>query len=110
MVGDFRTELTHLDGDAVLVVTGEIDASTSPMLHEACLGFVSNTDRLVLDLSGVTFMDSSALRVLIEVQVREGTGGVVVRNPSGQVRRLLEMTDLAARFLDPLQSQTDSAG
>jgi anti-sigma B factor antagonist len=100
MDGDFETRLINPDGDAVLVASGEIDAATSPMLHEACLQLASVTDRLVLDFSAVTFMDSSALRVLIEMHLREGTSGVVIRNPSEQVRRLLQMTGLASQFLE----------
>jgi anti-anti-sigma factor len=104
MDGEFRTEVIHLDGDAVLVVVGEVDASTSPMLHQECLDLVSITDRLVLDLSGVTFMDSSALHVLIDIHQHEGTSSVIVRNAPSHVRRLLEITALADEFLDPLSS------
>jgi anti-sigma B factor antagonist len=100
MGGDFAIELIHLDGDAVLRVAGEVDASSAPRLHEACVDLASITDRLVLDLSGVTFMDSSALHVLIRVHQREGGSTVVVRNPSGQVLRLLQITDLVSQFLE----------
>ena len=109
MDGVFGTELIHLNGDAVLRVVGEVDASTSPMLHEACLDLASISDRLVLDLSGVTFMDSSGLHVLIRLHHREGTTSVVVRNPSGQVLRLLQITDLASRFLERPVPETDGA-
>ena len=109
MDGDFGTELIHLDGDALLVVVGEVDAASSPMLHEACVDLASITGRLVLDLSGVTFMDSAGLHVLIRLGQLEGGSTVVVRNPSGQVRHLLQITDLASRFLEPTESQTDVA-
>jgi anti-anti-sigma factor len=109
MDGDFGTELIHLNGDAVLMVIGEVDASTSPMLHDACLDLASISDRLVLDLSGVTFIDSAALHVLIQLHEREGTNTVVVRNPSSQVRRLLQITELASRFLEPSVSEADVA-
>jgi stage II sporulation protein AA (anti-sigma F factor antagonist) len=108
MDGDFGTELIHLNGDAVLMVRGEVDASTSPMLHDVCLDLASICDRLVLDLSGVTFIDSAALHVLIQLHQREGTN-TVVRNPSSQVRRLLQITELASRFLEPSVSETDVA-
>jgi anti-sigma B factor antagonist len=103
----FGTEVIHLDGDAVLMVTGDVDASTAPKLHEACLQLTSITDRLVLDLSSVTFMDSSGLRVLIQIHEREGTSSMTVRNAPNQVRRLLEITALAEWLLDPLSSPAE---
>jgi anti-anti-sigma factor len=109
MGGDFVTDLIHLDGNAVLLVTGEVDASTSPMLRDACLQLTAITDRLVLDLSGVSFMDSSALHVLIELRESRDTTSVMVRNASLQVRRLLQITELA-HFLEPLPSPTDISG
>jgi len=109
MDGGFGIDVIHLDGDAVLLVTGEVDASTSPRLHDACLQLASVTDRLVLDLSGVTFMDSSALHVLIQVRGREDTTKVVIRTASRQVLRLLQITDLADEFLEPLPSPTDTS-
>jgi anti-sigma B factor antagonist len=110
MNGDFGIELIHLDGNAVLMVVGEIDASTSPKLREACLHLTSTSDRLVLDLSRVTFMDSSGLHVLIDIQQRDDVTGVMLRNAPGHVRRLLQITGLADQFLDPAPPQTEVAG
>jgi anti-sigma B factor antagonist len=109
MDGHFETELIHLDGDAVLMAIGEIDASTSPILLAACLDLTSVCDRLVLDFAGVTFMDSSGLHVLIQIERREDTTSVVIRNAPDQVRRLLQITNLATQFLESLASQPDDA-
>jgi anti-sigma B factor antagonist len=109
MDGEFAAEVIHLDGDGVLMVTGEIDASTSPKLHDACLRLTSVTDRLVLDFAGVTFMDSSGLHVLIQIHQREDTSRVAVRNAPRRIERLFEVTGLTAQFLDPPPSATDVA-
>ena len=53
-----------------------------------------------LDLSGVTFIDSSGLHVLLELAGRvEATGGsVLIRNPAPAVQRLLAITLLESKF------------
>jgi anti-sigma B factor antagonist len=107
MVERFRTQLIHRHNAIVLMVVGEIDAATAPLLHEACLEAESMSDRLVLDAAGVTFMDSSALHVLVKAQQRLGTTNVVVRNPSDQVRRLLQLTGLEAHFLETIPTQPE---
>ncbi len=96
------TELIHLDEVVVIMVVGEIDASTAPLLRDACCEAAAVSHRLVIDAAGVTFMDCSALHVLIATQQREDTTTVVLRNASGQVWRLLEITGLATRFQEPV--------
>ncbi|MFN3649512.1 MAG: STAS domain-containing protein [Armatimonadota bacterium] len=51
---------------------------------------------LIVDLSGVSFMDSSGLGVLIHVlrEARELGGDLCIRNPSREVRRILQVTGL----------------
>jgi len=58
-------------GRATVSVEGELDLSTVPVLEErvnAQMG--SGESALTLDLSGVSFMDSSALRFLIALNER----------------------------------------
>ncbi len=57
-----------------------------------------------LDLAGVTFIDSSGLRVLVTLvkRVHHTSGTVVIRNPSRPVARIVEITGLNLLFgLDP---------
>lgn len=81
-------------GDDGLIVTGEIDAHTAPTLAEALSG--SGAD-VRLDMSGVQFVDSSGLRVLIEAHQRaEAAGGrLTIADPSDAVRRLLEISGVS---------------
>ncbi len=78
-------------GDEGLIVTGEIDAHTAPTLAESLSGSGASVR---LDMSGVQFVDSSGLRVLIEAHQRaeESGGQLVIGNPSDAVRRLLEIS------------------
>lgn len=76
-----------------LHVEGEIDMSSVHEFSEA-MSEVSRSDGgLVVDLAGVTFMDSTGLRALLkQAASRNGNGPVVLRHPRSPVRRLLEIT------------------
>jgi anti-sigma B factor antagonist len=50
----------------VVKVTGEVDMATAPLLHDAVLATPASQP-VVLDLSGVGFIDSSGLRVLAQL-------------------------------------------
>jgi anti-sigma B factor antagonist len=84
-------------------VSGEIDASTSPELADAlstippeCLA----RELVVLDMAGVDFIDSSGLRVLIDLsnRAREQDVQVALRSPSRAVAKLVEITGLHGLF------------
>ena len=93
---DLRCELVDdPEVGAVLRVAGDVDITTSEVLAAA----IAETLRrrtggpLVLDLAGVTFLDSSGLTVLIGV-VQRGER-LVLRDPSDVVRRVVEASGLA---------------
>ncbi len=91
------------DGDELLItITGEVDAHSAPRLEgEIRAGLLSPTvQRLVVDLAAVTFIDSSGLRVLISTHraMRERSGRFVIRQPSGTVRTLLDITHVAGEI------------
>ncbi|HEY9557557.1 MAG TPA: STAS domain-containing protein [Acidimicrobiales bacterium] len=77
------------DGN-VLVTAGELDLATAPQLSEAAEALIeTGAKRLVFEVSGLSFMDSSGLRVLLELSKR---AEVVLRAPSRSVRRVVEST------------------
>ncbi|MFF9066660.1 STAS domain-containing protein [Streptomyces sp. NPDC014891] len=82
-------------GTAVLSLGGELDMETAPLL-EGSLGEQLRDGRahVVLDLTGLEFMDSSGLNVLIRaVHKARGVGGdVYLAAPTSAVRRILEIT------------------
>jgi anti-sigma B factor antagonist len=85
----------------VLVVSGEIDAHSAPVL-ESHLASLPSGD-VVLDMSGVSFIDSSGLRVLVSEQQRRAAGGLqfAVVDPSVSVERLFAMVGLVELFVAP---------
>jgi anti-sigma B factor antagonist len=63
-----RAEIFHLDGTAVVRVSGELDLATGEMLRCAIAEIVtSNLRRVTLDLRELTFVDVAGLRALVDV-------------------------------------------
>jgi anti-anti-sigma factor len=77
-----------------LRLTGELDLSTTETLLKAVEEpLASGEGDLLLDLSDLTFMDSSGLRVVIGLASRlEGKGKLVLKSPGPMVLRLFELT------------------
>lgn len=87
-----------VDGCVVVTPTGALDVATSPALHtlvHRCLD--EGATLLVLDLSEVEFIDSTALRVLVSVHKRlreTESGGFAVVCPHARIRRIFDLTAL----------------
>jgi anti-sigma B factor antagonist len=82
-----------------LVLSGEIDAHTADVLRDALLT-APDTGDIWADFSKVTFIDSSGLRVVLEVHQtldRDGRRLVLV-DPSRPVARLVELAGLSAHL------------
>ncbi len=83
--------------DRVVTVRGEVDAYSAPQLH-ACLEEVTGSSqrRVVIDVRDVAFIDSSGVGVLVAAvkRLREDGRRLVVRGPTRQMTKLLEMTGL----------------
>jgi anti-sigma B factor antagonist len=85
-------------GCTIVSAGGEIDAHTAPRLRECLHGVLGGSDvsHLVIDLTGATFLDSSALGVLIGALKRMGEvdGRLDVVLPTSPLRRIFEITAL----------------
>ncbi|MEY2474320.1 MAG: anti-sigma factor antagonist [Actinomycetota bacterium] len=92
-----------VEGDQTVVeVTGEVDAASADILRNAIFEVIDGgQSRVIVDMTDVSFMDSSGLRVLIAgYKGAEQAGGALhVRNPSDVVTRLLEITGQLDRFV-----------
>lgn len=97
------TVVTSAEADAgVVTAVGELDANGTPRLRAAIDElFTSGHPTVVVDLGGVTFIDSSGLSVLIAAykQAIDRDVRLTLRSPSAAVTRLLEMTGQTERFL-----------
>jgi anti-sigma B factor antagonist len=101
MTVDPGTQLTVQPvGDDVVRVSGELDIRTCERL-ERTAGELADRGRLVaLDVSELTFCDSTGLAVLVRLHKRaQAAGGeLVLRSPVPRVRNLLTLTGLTRLF------------
>jgi anti-sigma B factor antagonist len=86
--------------DSGLAIAGEIDAATAPTLRAAirAAADVLVDPPLHVDMSDVSFMDSSGLSALI-VGYRSIRGGLRVVAPSRPVARVFEVTGTFDHFV-----------
>ncbi|KGJ79670.1 anti-sigma factor antagonist [Cryobacterium roopkundense] len=84
-------------GVAVVQVDGRLNMVTAPRLREVVSASVAKGDiRVVVDLSKVTFIDSSGLGALISglKTARQAGGDLRIAAPNEQVRLVLQLTNM----------------
>ncbi|MCK5546225.1 MAG: STAS domain-containing protein [Rhodospirillaceae bacterium] len=59
-------EVSEKDGVSVVALEGEVDLQTSPQLRNKLLECISNKKSLVVEMSGVSYIDSSGVASLVE--------------------------------------------
>ena len=100
MALDVQTRQTD-GGITVLAATGRLDVAGAPALKDAISEVVKNgPPRVVIDMEGVSFVDSTGLGSVISAlkQVRGGQGELRLAAPNQQVRVVLELTTLDRVF------------
>jgi len=102
---------SHIDrGSGVVVVAGEIDLATVADFREAISDLVaSGYVHLVIDLSAVTFIDSTGLGVMVGARkkVRDACGSLRLVCTDNRVLRLLAVTGLTQVL--PVHASADEA-
>ena len=83
----------------VLSLAGELDLANVPALQEALRRAVERSPkRLVVDLTDVTFVDSTVLGALVEARSGIGGDAFALAAPGLEVRRALEVSGLDRHF------------
>jgi anti-sigma B factor antagonist len=98
---DLQIDRAAHAGWHVMSVRGEIDLYTAPALRDALMSAIEDDgDRLAVDLTGVRFMDSMGLGVLIGARRRatERGGGFALVCTEGPVLRVLDVSGLTKVF------------
>jgi anti-anti-sigma factor len=91
------------DGSVRIAVGGEVDTDTAGRLVQAVEGLlVVSVCRVVVDLTSVTFLDSSGIRALLTARriASEHGAALQVTGVHGIVRRVLTLTGLLSMFTD----------
>jgi anti-sigma B factor antagonist len=97
---DLILTTTHTDGPlAVLCVEGEIDLETAPSLREEALDVIAQGHpHLILDLTGVTFCDSSGINALIGIMrcAMAAHGSLALAAVPDRLLHILDLTGLSS--------------
>jgi anti-sigma B factor antagonist len=96
-------------GDAIVVrLAGELDLYNAEDVRGALAGAAAAAPRLiVVDLTQVEFVDSTALGVLIEARSKLGQNGIALAGPRLETRRALQVSGLDRHL--PVHDSVDDA-
>ena len=93
----FSARLESRDGADIVVLLGELDIDSAPELTALLASVVEKGPaEVMVECSGLSFIDSSGLSVLIAAQKRltERGARLVVRSPRPNVLKVIEITRL----------------
>ena len=94
---DLVVQVEDRDGWAVARASGDLDLTTAPRLRERVVQLVTDGQpRVVLDLEGVDFVDSTGLGVIVGLLKRTRSQGGDLRLVSSRrsLQKVLELTSL----------------
>lgn len=106
---ELRVTTRSVGDRTVIAVAGEIDLYTAPKLQSELMSALSQSPaRLIVDMSGVEFCDSTGINVLLAAhrQARERGGELQLAGPGSATRKVLQVTGLETVFNvldDPVQ-------
>ena len=98
---DLGLDVTERNGIAVLAVRGEVDVYTAPRLREKLVELVSEgKQKIVVDLEGVDFLDSTGLGVLVGglKRARSHEGDLSLVCTQHRILKVFEITGLTKVF------------
>ena len=104
----FSANVVSNNGSSAVVLLGELDMDTTPILANVLEPFINEgPEEISLDLSGLSFIDSSGIATLISVQKQLVERGrrLSLHSPRPLVVKVLEVTDLID-FLNVESNQT----
>jgi anti-sigma B factor antagonist len=89
-----------IDGGCIVRLAGELDLYNAPAVRDALKEISADGPvRVIVDLSEVEFIDSTALGVLIEARTKlPNRRGFVLAAPGLETRRALEISGLDRHF------------
>lgn len=95
-----KHEITERQGTTLIALKGEVDLENSPAARKLLLESIEDAERVLVDLSGVTYIDSSGVASLVEaLQVSKKSGtGFALAAASEPTRRVLELARLDKVF------------
>lgn len=90
-------EVQVATGNPVIAFAGELDMATAGAMHTAFEPWTRAGGPVIVDLSAVTFMDSSGSHALLEAAGALGDRGcIIVHGAHGSVEKVIDLTRLDA--------------
>jgi anti-sigma B factor antagonist len=93
---DFEVSVERRAGTAIVHVVGELDLATAPTLISTLHALERPCERVVLDVSGLQFIDSTGMRLAVEEYQRARADGFdfVIAGAEENVLRALRIAGL----------------
>jgi anti-sigma B factor antagonist len=94
-------EIKKAGSATIAVITGDIDSKTAPQAQAQLLSVIESTVRLVMDMSGVGFMSSAGLRMML-LMYRQATskeGKIALVGLSDEIKDTMSMTGFLNFFV-----------
>jgi anti-sigma B factor antagonist len=111
---DFSAEAKSFGDRAVLSIVGEVDLESAPTLSDLGRASLdsSQTETLVIELGGVTFMDSTGIAALVNLRntAQELNKQLVLAAVPDRVHKLLRITGLDLVFVVEDRSSSLAGG
>jgi len=85
----------------VVEIAGDIDSNTAPQAQERVLPLVQPGSKILLDMSGVEYMSSAGLRILLSMyrQISRGDGGIVLVGLGEEIKDTMSVTGFLNFFM-----------
>ena len=110
---EFAIDAARVEGAYVVAPAGELDLGTVDELREALARRPPDCDLLVLDLRGLTFFDTSGMRLIVQAvhHAREDGHRLAILRGSADVQHLFALARMEDRlpFFDDLGQALSSA-
>jgi anti-anti-sigma factor len=93
----FTVSSHRVGSSEVIEVAGELDLATAPKLEEVLDRMLVIPHEIVVDVTGLTFVDSSGLRLLLRASELVG-GRIQLKGCSTRITHLLDIAGISAAF------------
>lgn len=104
MSAPLTIEVVHTPEECVVILTGEVDMAAQQTVYADVVNALNecpdDSPSIVIDLAGVTFLDSSGLGALVDIrrQALERGKTIALRAPGATVLRVLQVARLDTLF------------
>ncbi|HXX16255.1 MAG TPA: STAS domain-containing protein [Candidatus Eremiobacteraceae bacterium] len=94
---ELALETHHTEGETTVVCVGKIISNTTPLLVSTVQPLIPGTKRLVLDLTNVSYVDSSGIGALVRLWVSTKKADCEFRviNLNERIKDLLRISNLS---------------